>query len=131
MGTTNDRTLYRNPKSGKIAGVCSGIADYFNFETWLVRVLAVSIFLLGGTGVVFVIYIALWMILDVKPQALDYNEQHKDIEVKKKVWQAGEPAKRALFDVSRQFNGLETRLQRLEKHVTSDSFDLKREINSL
>ena len=131
MGTSNGRTLYRNPKSGKIAGVCSGIADYFNFETWLVRVLAVSIFLLGGTGVVFVIYIALWMILDVKPQSLEYDDQHKDIEVKKKVWQAGEPAKRALFDVSRQFNGLETRLQRLEKHVTSDSFDLKREINSL
>ncbi|QDE30727.1 MULTISPECIES: envelope stress response membrane protein PspC [Shewanella] len=131
MGSANGRTLYRNPKSGKVAGVCSGIADYFNFETWLVRVIAVSILLLGGTGVVLVIYIALWMILDIKPLNLAQKEQHKDIEIKKKVWQAGEPAKQALFDVNRQFNGLEIRLRRLEEHVTSDNFDLKRQINSL
>jgi phage shock protein C len=118
-------------KNGKVAGVCSGIADYFNFETWLVRVIAVSIFLLGGTGIVFVVYIALWMILDIKPQNLDNKENHKDIEIKKKIWQAGEPAKQALFDVNRQFNGLELRLRRLEEHVTSDNFDLKRQINSL
>jgi phage shock protein C len=36
-----------------------------------------------------------------------------------------------LFDVNRQFNGLELRLRRLEEHVTSDNFDLKRQINSL
>ena len=131
MGTANGRTLYRNPQSGKIAGVCAGIADYFSFETWLVRVIAVSILLLGGTGVVLVIYIALWMILDIKPVNLAHKEQHKDIEIKKKVWQAGEPAKQALFDVNRQFNDLETRLRRLEEHVTSDNFDLKRQINSL
>ncbi|ABE55758.1 phage shock protein C, PspC [Shewanella denitrificans OS217] len=131
MNTSNGRTLYRNAKAGKIAGVCAGIAEYFNFETWLVRVLAVSIFLLGGTGFVFVIYIALWMILDEKPKSLDDKFDHKDIEVKKKVWQAGEPAKQALFDVNRQFTKLEIRLQQLERHVTSDNFDLKRQIDNL
>ncbi|NRB25695.1 PspC domain-containing protein, partial [Shewanella sp.] len=35
MSDTRERTLYRLPQSGKIAGVCSGIADYFGFETWL------------------------------------------------------------------------------------------------
>ncbi|HCE52674.1 MAG TPA: envelope stress response membrane protein PspC, partial [Shewanella baltica] len=34
-------------------------------------------------------------------------------------------------DVSRQFRSLEVRLQNLERHVTSDNFDLKRQINSL
>jgi phage shock protein C len=131
MNTSSGRTLYRNAKAGKIAGVCAGIADYFNFETWLVRVLVVSIFLLGGTGFVFVIYIALWMILDQTPKDINERADHKDIEVKKKVWQAGEPAKQALFDVNRQFSGLETRLQRLERHVTSDNFDLKMQINNL
>ncbi|NKF51758.1 envelope stress response membrane protein PspC [Shewanella sp. WXL01] len=130
MSTTNGRTLYRNPTSGKIAGVCAGIADYFNFETWLVRVLAVSIFLLGGSGFVFIIYIALWMILDTKPSEAQ-PKQASDIELKKKVWQAGEPAKKALFDVNRNFRQLEIRLQRLERHVTSDNFDLKRQIDNL
>ena len=46
MRGSNGRTLYRIPQSGKIAGVCAGIAEYFAIETWLVRVLAVSIFLL-------------------------------------------------------------------------------------
>ena len=68
MRGSNGRTLYRIPQSGKIAGVCAGIAEYFAIETWLVRVLAVSIFLLGGSGVVFIIYVALWVILDIKPQ---------------------------------------------------------------
>ena len=42
------------------------------------------------------------------------------------IWQAGEPAKRALHEVNSQFYALEIRLQRLERHVTSDNFDLKK-----
>ena len=131
MSESKGRTLYRIPQTGKIAGVCAGIAEYLNSEVWLVRVVAASIFLLGGSGVILVIYIAMWMILDVKPRAQQHQDNHKDIELKKKVWQAGEPAKQALFDVNRQFSTLEARLQKLEQHVTSDTFDLKRQINSL
>lgn len=131
MSGSEKRTLYRIPQSGKIAGVCAGVAEYFSFETWLVRVVAVSIFLLGGSGVVLVIYIALWMILDIKPKELATAHDFKDIEVKKKVWQKGEPAKQALRDVNVQFQALEHRLRNLETYVTSDNFDLKRQINSL
>ncbi|QLE84990.1 MULTISPECIES: envelope stress response membrane protein PspC [Shewanella] len=131
MTEDNRRTLYRIPQQGKIAGVCAGIADYFNFETWLVRVVAVSIFLLGGSGIVLILYIALWMILDIKPLSNSTKSEYKEIEVKKKVWQAGEPARAALRDVSSQFRAIEIRLQNIERHVTSDNFDLKREINNL
>ncbi|BAJ02953.1 envelope stress response membrane protein PspC [Shewanella violacea] len=131
MSDTRARTLYRIPQSGKIAGVCSGIADYFGFETWLVRVVAASIFLLGGSGIVLIIYVLLWMILDIKLGTDNNIKAHKDIEIKKKVWQSGEPAKMALRDVNSQFRSLEIRLQKLERHVTSDSFDLKQEINNL
>ncbi|WP_394204014.1 envelope stress response membrane protein PspC [Shewanella waksmanii] len=131
MTDDSRRTLYRIPQQGKIAGVCAGIADYFNFETWLVRVVAVSIFLLGGSGIVLILYIALWMILDIKPASNTTTPEYKEIEVKKKVWQAGEPARAALRDVSSQFRAIEIRLQNIERHVTSDNFDLKREINNL
>ncbi|WOT04078.1 envelope stress response membrane protein PspC [Shewanella youngdeokensis] len=131
MSEGKSRTLYRIPQSGKIAGVCAGVADYFNFETWLVRVVAASVFLLGGSGLVFIIYVLLWMILDIKPDASKSFDSHKDIEIKKKVWQSGEPAKNALRDVNSQFRTLEIRLQGLERHVTSDNYDLKNEINNL
>ncbi|MDI5846285.1 PspC domain-containing protein, partial [Shewanella xiamenensis] len=77
-------------QSGKIAGVCAVIAEYFGIETWLVRVLAVSMFLLGGSGFVFIIYVALWVKLDIKPQNSSFRD---DIEVNKTPWQSGEPAK--------------------------------------
>ncbi|MBT1443187.1 envelope stress response membrane protein PspC [Shewanella sp. JM162201] len=130
MRATDGRTLYRIPQQGKVAGVCAGIAEYFNLEAWLVRVITVSVFLLGGNSWVVLVYVVLWMILDVKPQTATTNEP-RDIEVKRKVWQAGEPAKQALADVSRRFTSLEGRLRSLERHVTSDNYNLKREINNL
>lgn len=131
----NNKTLFRDREKGKIAGVCAGIADYFHFEIWLVRVIAVSIFLLGGSGLVFVLYIALWMILDVKPKPknedLTVDHDLNQHNLKQKVWQSGDSAKQALNDVANQFSALELRLQNLESHITSEQFDLKRQINNL
>lgn len=131
----NNKTLFRDREKGKIAGVCAGIADYFHFEIWLVRVIAVSIFLLGGSGLVFVLYIALWMILDVKPKPknedLTVDHDLNQHNLKQKVWQSGDSAKQALNDVANQFSALELRLQHLESHITSEQFDLKRQINNL
>ena len=31
------KQLYRIPEHGKIAGVCAGLAERFDIETWLVR----------------------------------------------------------------------------------------------
>ncbi|WP_298769368.1 envelope stress response membrane protein PspC [uncultured Shewanella sp.] len=131
MKDTNGKTLYRIPTSGKIAGVCAGVADYFNVEVWLVRVVTASMFLLGGYGIVFIIYALLWMILDIKPLTAQTEFEHQDIEIKNKVWRPGEPAQTVLKEVNLQFKSLESRLQRMERHVTSDNFDLKNQINNL
>lgn len=131
MKDTKGRTLYRIPRAGKVAGVCAGVADYFNVEVWLVRVVTASMFLLGGYGIVVIIYALLWMILDIKPIDTNTEFEHQDVEIKKKVWQPGEPAQSVLRDVNRQFRALELRLQHMERHVTSDNFDLKNQINNL
>jgi len=53
------RKLYRNPEDAVIAGVCSGLAAYFNIDSVVVRVLfAISVFF-GGTGVIA--YLILWI----------------------------------------------------------------------
>lgn len=57
--------LYRIPQEGRIAGVCAGIAEYFNLETWLVRIIVVCGVLFSGF--LFIIaYVALWFVLDKK-----------------------------------------------------------------
>ncbi|GLP94835.1 envelope stress response membrane protein PspC [Paraferrimonas sedimenticola] len=125
------RELYRDPANGKIAGVCAGIAEYFNVEVWLVRVVTLSAFLLGWfSGLPLILYIAAWAVLDKKP-AQAQREEMANMEVKKKLWQAGEPPKQALRDINRNFRALELKLRRMEQHVTTDSFHLKREIDNL
>lgn len=41
------KKLYRSRKDRKIAGVCGGIAEYFNIDSTLVRLLAVITIFFG------------------------------------------------------------------------------------
>lgn len=65
--------LYRNPKQGKIAGVCAGIANYFGWETWLVRILVVSGVLFGMPFLILA-YVAAWFILDKAPGSEEFSK---------------------------------------------------------
>ena len=44
-----------------IAGVCGGLAEYFNLDATLVRVLFLLLAVFGGTGLV--IYVVMWIIV--------------------------------------------------------------------
>jgi len=147
--------LYRNAEQGKIAGVCAGIADYFGWETWLVRILVVSGVLFGMPFLILG-YIAGWFILDKTPEKTtksnhEASESHyakhghqqskqgkkkvdvsnESIKVKARIWQAGEPPKQALYDIRRKFRSLEGKVQAMEQYVTSVEFTVSREINKL
>jgi phage shock protein C len=54
--------LYRNPREGVIAGVCAGLADYWDVAIWVVRLLAVVAFLFTGT-LAFWAYVAGWVLM--------------------------------------------------------------------
>ncbi|NMP17552.1 MULTISPECIES: envelope stress response membrane protein PspC [unclassified Thalassotalea] len=136
--------LFRDPQKGKIAGVCAGIAEYFGWEAWLVRILVVSGVLLG-MGWFVLLYIAGWFILDKKPNRFSPKEVAKNvreklheeeifsepIKVKSKIWQAGEPPKQAVYDINIKFKTLEQELRAMERYVTSPEFTVSREINRL
>jgi phage shock protein C len=59
------RKLYRSSTNRKLAGVCGGLAQYFNIDATLIRVLFVLLAVLGGSGLV--LYLAMWIIVPQQP----------------------------------------------------------------
>jgi phage shock protein C len=59
------RRLYRSRTNRKLAGVCGGLAQYFNIDATLIRVLFVVFTLLGGPGLV--VYVVLWIVVPEEP----------------------------------------------------------------
>ena len=55
----NGKKLYRSTENKMLAGVCSGIADYFNIDPTLVRLGWLLFSLLGGSGLLAYIIAAI------------------------------------------------------------------------
>ena len=55
------KKLYRSKKDQKLAGVCSGVAEYFGIDPTVVRVAWVLFSLFGGSGVLAYIVCAILM----------------------------------------------------------------------
>lgn len=58
---STDKKLYRDTDDRVLGGVCSGLAAYFNFDTSIMRIIAVLLILF--TGVPLIAYFVLWAIL--------------------------------------------------------------------
>jgi phage shock protein PspC (stress-responsive transcriptional regulator) len=70
------KRVYRNPIKGRISGVCAGLADYFDIDVVLMRVLfIVGIFATGGA--VILLYIILAIVLPVEGKHENF-EKHID-----------------------------------------------------
>lgn len=74
------KKLYRDTANAKIAGVCSGIAEYFDIDPTVVRLLWVFAVLFIGTG--FLAYIICAIIIPEKPYNYDnYNDSdYNDVQ---------------------------------------------------
>jgi phage shock protein C len=59
------RRLMRSTRDKKIAGVCGGLAEYFDLDPTIVRVIWLLAVFVAGTG--FLLYIILWIVLPVAP----------------------------------------------------------------
>lgn len=59
----SSRRLFRNPNDKMLGGVCSGIANYFDIDPVIVRLLFAVLFLTVGIGLLA--YILAWIIIPV------------------------------------------------------------------
>jgi phage shock protein C len=55
------RKLYRSRTHRMLAGVCGGLAEYFNLDATLIRALFLLLAVFGGSGLV--IYLVMWIIV--------------------------------------------------------------------
>jgi phage shock protein C len=65
LGAPVVKRLMRSSNDKKIAGVCAGLAEYFDLDPMIVRVVWLLAVLFAGTG--FFAYIILWIVLPLAP----------------------------------------------------------------
>ena len=72
------RKLYRSVDDRWLAGVCGGLAKYFNLDPTLVRVIFVALALVGLGGVI--LYLLMWVIVPPQPTEEELEIMDKIIE---------------------------------------------------
>lgn len=123
-----NKTLYRDMKNAKIAGVCAGLAEYFGIEIWIVRLLVISAFLFSAGFLVVVAYIAAYFILDEMPEHQQWQQSiYKAHNIKRKPWQAGQSAQQILENVGSELAQMEDDIEHMESYVTSFAFKMHNE----
>jgi len=61
----NPHRLYRSHNHNVIGGVCGGVAEYFDIDVSLVRIIAFLLLFIGGMS--FLVYIILWIAVPLRP----------------------------------------------------------------
>ncbi len=60
-----EKKLYRSRKDSILGGVCGGLAEYFNLDTSLMRIIWAIAMFAGGIG--FLPYIIAWIVIPEEP----------------------------------------------------------------
>lgn len=121
------RKLYRNRRRGFVGGVCAGLADYFELDIALVRILFV-VALIMTLQVALIFYIIAWFVLDNDPQTLTDDDGRLINKIKMK---SHYERKSVIKSVEDRFDKIERRMRGLEAYVTSKPFKLRDEFDKL
>lgn len=65
------KKLHRSRNDRMIAGVCGGLADYFDVDSSLIRLAVLFIFLFQGVGLIA--YIIAWLVMSEEPVKNEYK----------------------------------------------------------
>jgi len=128
------RKFYLDKENAKISGVCAGIADYFDWDVTVVRILWVVGTLFSGVWPMVVGYILMAWLVDAKPRGLTYGDDSRYAAARADIDEARRAAYRPpartwqFSDVKNRFDRVEDRLRTLEQVVTSREFQMDREL---
>ncbi len=70
----SNKKLYRSRVDCKIGGVCAGLAEYFNIDATIVRIIAILLIFADGVG--FIGYLIAWIVVPRRPMdtAMEVNQ---------------------------------------------------------
>lgn len=71
------KKLYRSQKDVKISGVCGGIAEYFDMDATIIRLLWVLGSCMTGFLIGLVAYVACVFIIPIDPGCIDVDYREK------------------------------------------------------
>ena len=140
----SNRRLYRDKDNAKVCGVCAGIAEYWQVETWQVRCAAVmGLFFLFSLTVPA--YFILCFLMDDKPYykkvtdrfdgAAEYESKRRNsgrtMKTRGRQKQFATSNAEAMSTARMKFEDIEDRLRAMEAQVTSSKFELNREFKKM
>lgn len=97
-----EKRLQRNEQDKMIAGVCSGLADYFDVDVTWIRIAFVVAVMAGASGLLA--YIVLWIAVPRKPYIPDYAKFNADYKVYDQA-NPNNPVPGAAFPLKKQGKG--------------------------
>jgi phage shock protein C len=69
------KRLYRSRENKVLAGVCGGIAEYFNVDPVWIRL--VTVLLMFADGVGFLVYLIAWILIPINPYQAEPSDKDK------------------------------------------------------
>lgn len=140
--------IYRNTREGRIAGVCAGLADYWDVAPWVVRLGWIGAFLFTGTLALWV-YLGAWLLMAPRPtrrladgldaEELDFESVEVEMEYDerrhhyrpRKVFNYSESSSVRLKRARERLDAALRRVEDMESYVTSRQYELNKEFARL
>ena len=105
------KKIYRSTENVIIAGVCAGLADYFEINETLVRIIFVLLAIGGGSGVL--IYFILWLVIP--------ENGNKKVDLEENVKEFADDISNKAKTVAKEFKK-EIKLEKIKPEKKRGSF---------
>jgi phage shock protein C len=123
----NPKRFYRSRTDKLISGVCAGLAERYDWDVTLVRIIAVLLLCFVAGPLIFVAYLVVAVITPFAPFGHGNFSADEDA-----FWRGVSDRPRATFGtIKYSFMDLEERLKNIEHTVTSDEWRLRQEFKDL
>ncbi len=129
----------RYPAEGYVGGVCAGVAHYLDWNVRLIRALAVLTLIFGGGFPILFVYGLLWYVMERDDSRLGPSSDSPRFRARSSARHEGEDYSSfrrsstppTASEVKARFTRLEERLNSMEECVTSNDYELRRELRKI